>query len=69
MSLLFGNLTQDFVNFSHADSNYTSALQSGDPTSIAQSKQIPDIDAAGFRQSAAQNASYLTYIGELLVIL
>ncbi|KAG2129495.1 P-loop containing nucleoside triphosphate hydrolase protein [Suillus clintonianus] len=63
MSLLFGNLTQDFVNFSVAESNYTSLLQSGDPTAIAQAQQILDTAAAGFRKSSALDASYLTYIG------
>jgi hypothetical protein len=69
MSLLFGNLTQYFVDFSHAESNYYSALQSGDPTTIAQVQQVLDTDAARFRQSATQDASYITYIGELLVLL
>ncbi|KAG1885118.1 P-loop containing nucleoside triphosphate hydrolase protein [Suillus subluteus] len=63
MSLLFGNLTQDFVNFSLAENNYTASLTSGDPTAIAQAQQILDAAAAGFRQSSASDASYLTYIG------
>ncbi|KAG1822804.1 P-loop containing nucleoside triphosphate hydrolase protein [Suillus subaureus] len=63
MSLLFGNLTQDFVNFSLAENNYTASLQSGDPAVIAQAQQIMDAAAAGFRKSSALDASYLTYIG------
>lgn len=63
MSLLFGNLTQDFVNFSLAENNYTASLQSGNPTAIAQAQQILDAAAAGFRKSSALDASYLTYIG------
>ncbi|KAG2156010.1 P-loop containing nucleoside triphosphate hydrolase protein [Suillus bovinus] len=63
MSLLFGNLTQDFVNFSLAENNYTESIQSGDPTVIAQAQQILNAAAAGFRQSSALDASYLTYIG------
>lgn len=66
MSLLFGNLTQDFVSFSLAENNYNSALQSGNPTAIAQAQQILDAAAVSFRHSAALDASYLTYIGELL---
>jgi ATP-binding cassette subfamily B (MDR/TAP) protein 1 len=67
MSLLFGNLTQDFVSFSLAENSVTQALQSGDPTAIAQAQQILDTTAVGFRHSAALDASYLTYIGERLV--
>jgi len=69
MSLLFGNLTQDFVSFSAAQLSYASALQSGNSTTIAQAQQILDTAAVGFRHSAALDASYLTYIGELLVFL
>lgn len=50
MTLLFGNLTQDFVVF-------TTVL--GDP---AKQDQIPAA-ADAFRSSAAKNASYLVYIG------
>ncbi|KAG1751165.1 P-loop containing nucleoside triphosphate hydrolase protein [Suillus lakei] len=63
MSLLFGNLTQDFVSFSLAESDYTASLQSGDPTAIAQAQQILDAAAVGFRMNSALDASYLTYIG------
>lgn len=67
MSLLFGNLTQDFVSFSLAENNYTASLQTGDPATIAQAKQILDTAAVGFRKSSALDASYLTYIGEFIV--
>ncbi|KAG1772443.1 P-loop containing nucleoside triphosphate hydrolase protein [Suillus occidentalis] len=63
MSLLFGNLTQDFVSFSLAENNYTASLQTGDSATIAQAQQILDAAAAGFRKSSALDASYLTYIG------
>ncbi|KAG1881998.1 P-loop containing nucleoside triphosphate hydrolase protein [Suillus tomentosus] len=63
MSLLFGNLTQDFVNFSLADNNYIASLQSGNSTTIAQAQQILNAAAVGFRKSSALDASYLTYIG------
>ncbi|KAG1745981.1 P-loop containing nucleoside triphosphate hydrolase protein [Suillus paluster] len=63
MSLLFGSLTQDFVNFNLAENNYTATVQSGNAASIAQAQQILDAAAASFRTSAALDASYLTYIG------
>lgn len=63
MSLLFGNLTQDFVTFSLAENNYTASLQTGNPTAIAQAQQILDAAAVEFRSSSALDASYLTYIG------
>lgn len=63
MSLLFGNLTQDFVNFSLAESTYTAALQSDNATAIAQAQQFLDTSAIEFRQSAASDALYLTCIG------
>jgi len=68
MSLLFGNLTQDFVTFSLAENNYTASLQTGNPTAIAQAQQILDAAAVGFRSSSALDASYLTYIGEFIVL-
>ncbi|KAF4617465.1 hypothetical protein D9613_006094 [Agrocybe pediades] len=49
MSLLFGNLTQDFVNF-------TMILQQGPADQIPQA-------AANFRSSAAKSATYLVCIG------
>jgi len=68
MSLLFGNLTQDFVNFSLAENSYAAALQSGNSTAISQAQQMLDASAVAFRQSAALSASYLTYIGEFFVL-
>ncbi|CAA7271334.1 unnamed protein product [Cyclocybe aegerita] len=55
MSLLFGNLTQDFVNFSVV----LSAAQAGNATAAA---NVPEA-AANFRSSAGESASYLVYIG------
>ena len=55
MSLLFGNLTKEFVDFTT-----TSMLaKAGDPDAIA---DLPE-RAAKFRRVAALDASYLTYIG------
>jgi ATP-binding cassette subfamily B (MDR/TAP) protein 1 len=55
MSLLFGNLTQDFVNF-------TNAIQGINPDD-PQSSATVDEAARHFRHVAANDASYLTYIG------
>jgi ATP-binding cassette subfamily B (MDR/TAP) protein 1 len=55
MSLLFGNLTQDFVNFTNDIQN----INPNDPQSSAKVEEA----AKGFRHVAAKDASYLTYIG------
>ncbi|KAF8149154.1 P-loop containing nucleoside triphosphate hydrolase protein [Crassisporium funariophilum] len=55
MSLLFGNLTQDFVNFGTT----VARANAGVPGAAA---SIPEA-AAHFRHSASQSASYLVYIG------
>jgi ATP-binding cassette subfamily B (MDR/TAP) protein 1 len=56
MSLLFGNLTRDFVNFA----TVVALAQGGDQEAAA---QIPAV-AASFRRVASLDASYLTYIGK-----
>jgi len=55
MSLLFGDLTQDFIDFSHA----IRAIDPNDPQSTAKVDEV----AKRFRHIAAHDASYLTYIG------
>ena len=60
MSLLFGNLTEQFVNFSII----LSKANAGDSEAAA---QVP-VAAAQFRHSAGQSASGLVYIGKLHVI-
>jgi ATP-binding cassette subfamily B (MDR/TAP) protein 1 len=55
MSLLFGNLTQDFIDFNNEIQN----IVPGDPQSSAK----VDESARRFRHVAANDASYLTYIG------
>ena len=57
MSLLFGNLVQQFVNFAVVQANAKAGLPGA-------SEQIP-IAAAEFRSSAAKLASELVYIGVL----
>ncbi|KAF9221679.1 P-loop containing nucleoside triphosphate hydrolase protein [Gyrodon lividus] len=63
MSLVFGNLTQDFVSFTSAELNYYQELQSGNATATAAAQQALDAAAVGFRHNAAIDASYLVYIG------
>lgn len=55
MTLLFGDLTQDFVSFGIVLNNIAQGVPGA-------REQLPAA-AAGFRHSAALNASYLTYIG------
>ena len=55
MTLIFGNLTQDFLNFSNAIQN----INPNDPQTTATVEEA----ARDFRHVAAQDASYLTYIG------
>ena len=57
MSLLFGNLVQQFVNFSTILAN----AEAGVPGA---SEQIPTA-GADFRRAAAKSASELVYIGVL----
>ncbi|KAL0955250.1 hypothetical protein HGRIS_004145 [Hohenbuehelia grisea] len=52
MSIVFGRLTQDFVNFTRA-----SKMQPPDERMIQEA-------AADFRRTAAVNATYLVYIGK-----
>jgi ATP-binding cassette subfamily B (MDR/TAP) protein 1 len=55
MSLLFGNLVQDFVNFETA----ISKASTNDPESSLMVEEA----ARAFRHAAAKDASYLTYMG------
>jgi len=55
MSLIFGRLTQDFVNFQIV----RLGADNGDPASIA---ALPGV-AENFRKATALDASYLVYIG------
>ena len=55
MSLLFGDLTQDFIDFS----NGIKAIDPNDPQSTAKFDEVVE----RFRHVSAQDASYLTYIG------
>ncbi|CAA7269322.1 unnamed protein product [Cyclocybe aegerita] len=55
MSLMFADLTQEFVNFSQA----VSSAKTGDRDAIA---NIPQA-AAEFRRTSSQTASYLVYLG------
>ena len=55
MSLIFGRLAQDFVNFQIIRAQ----VEKGLPEGLA---ALPDA-AAHFRRAAALDASYLVYIG------
>ncbi|THH18900.1 hypothetical protein EW146_g2189 [Bondarzewia mesenterica] len=55
MSLMFSNLTQDFIEFGIAVENAKTGIPGAQ-------EQIP-IAAANFRRSAAKDSSYLVYIG------
>lgn len=55
MTLLFGNLTQDFVNFSLA----VMLAEEGD----ADAQAAIEVAAAHFRSAAGRNASYLVFMG------
>lgn len=56
MTLLFGSLTQDFINF-------TSVVRRAQGGDIAAQEEIPSASAT-FRHASAKNASYLVYIGK-----
>ncbi|KAG2346722.1 P-loop containing nucleoside triphosphate hydrolase protein [Suillus weaverae] len=63
MTLIFGNLTQDFVTFGLAENEYYQSLQSGDANAAEQAQAALDAAASWFRHSAGLDASYLVYIG------
>lgn len=54
MSIVFGNLTQSFINFGAAVQNFNSG--SGDSTTVAEA-------AARFKHDASTDAAILVYIG------
>ena len=55
MSLLFGRLTQDFINFE----SVLRQANDGQPTAVDSLQEA----AAHFKHMAALDASYLVYIG------
>lgn len=59
MSLLFGRLTQNFVEFG------STLNLVNDPTAPGHDQAVKDLPAAAaaFRRASGLNASYLTYIG------
>lgn len=59
MGLLFGKLTQDFIDFEAT----LDLLGSSDPAVAAQAALGLPVVAASFKASAANNALYLVYIG------
>ncbi|KAJ8580470.1 P-loop containing nucleoside triphosphate hydrolase protein [Rhizopogon salebrosus TDB-379] len=63
MTLIFGNLTEDFVTFGLAENVYFQALQSNDASVIEQAQIALDAAASSFRHNASLDASYLAYLG------
>lgn len=61
MSLIFGKLTQDFVNFEIIRAKVEQGLEDG----VA---ALPEA-AAHFRRSASLDATYLVYIGIALLLI
>lgn len=55
MTLLFGRLTDDFLNFARVLSDARGGIPGA-------AEKLPDA-AQHFRQSAAKNATYLVYVG------
>ncbi|KAG2071587.1 P-loop containing nucleoside triphosphate hydrolase protein [Suillus decipiens] len=68
MTLIFGNLTQDFVTFGLAENEYYQSLQSEDPNVIEQAQAALDAAASSFRHHAGLDASYLVYIGVAMFV-
>jgi ATP-binding cassette subfamily B (MDR/TAP) protein 1 len=66
MTLIFGNLTEDFVTFGLAENEYFQALQSNDASVIEQAQIALDAAASSFRHNASLDASYLAYLGMYL---
>jgi len=60
MTLIFGNLIQDFINFTNAIQN----INPDDPQTTA----VVEETARSFRHVAAKDASYLTYIGARVLV-
>ncbi|KAG2070640.1 P-loop containing nucleoside triphosphate hydrolase protein [Suillus decipiens] len=63
MTLVFGDMTQDFVTFGSVQNEYYQALQSNDTNTIAQAQAALDAAASVFVHSASVDASYLAYLG------
>ncbi|KAG1908571.1 P-loop containing nucleoside triphosphate hydrolase protein [Suillus fuscotomentosus] len=63
MTLVFGDMTQDFVTFNSAENEYYQSLQSNDTNVIEQAQAALDAAASTFVHSASLDASYLVYLG------
>ncbi|KAG2041266.1 P-loop containing nucleoside triphosphate hydrolase protein [Suillus americanus] len=68
MTLVFGNMTQDFVTFGSAQNEYYQALQSNDTNVIEQAQATLDVAASAFVHSASLDASYLAYLGIAMLV-
>ncbi|KAG1889242.1 P-loop containing nucleoside triphosphate hydrolase protein [Suillus subluteus] len=68
MTLVFGDMTQDFVTFSSVQNDYYQALQSNDTNVIAQAQTALDAAASELVHSASLDASYLAYLGIAMLV-
>ncbi|KAG2045340.1 P-loop containing nucleoside triphosphate hydrolase protein [Suillus americanus] len=68
MTLVFGDMTQDFVTFSSVQNEYYQALQSNDTSVIAQAQAALDAASSALIQSASLDASYLAYLGIAMLV-
>ena len=68
MTLVFGELVQEFTSFGIAALDYDSVIQSGNATVISVAQQNFDSAAAEFRRNAALGSSNISYIGILLFV-
>ena len=66
MTLIFSRLIQDFITFGTAGLVFDNAQQSGNATAILVAQQNLNSAVDQFRRSVALDASYLTYIGNLV---
>jgi ATP-binding cassette subfamily B (MDR/TAP) protein 1 len=67
MTLIFGNMTQDFVSFSSVQNEYYQSLQSNNSTAIEQAQAALDAAASAFVHNASLDASYLVYLGKFMI--
>ncbi|KAG2160205.1 P-loop containing nucleoside triphosphate hydrolase protein [Suillus bovinus] len=63
MTLVFGDMTQDFVTFNSAQNDYYQSLQSNNASEIAQAQLALDAASSVFVHNASLDASYLVYLG------
>ncbi|KAG1825478.1 P-loop containing nucleoside triphosphate hydrolase protein [Suillus subaureus] len=68
MTLVFGDMTQDFVTFSSVENEYYQALQSNDTNVIVQAQAALGAASSWLARSASLDASYLAYLGIAMLV-